>query len=176
MVKTKRKAKLKKTIQTIRVRDVNETTVGIDPGLSGGLAIIKNKQVVMCAPMPKCDDGIDARVLFQILGLYPEATAFLELVHAMPGQGVTSMFSFGKGFGRIQGVLAALNMPTVLVPPQTWKKAVLSSDYAHDDKRGTIAFIQKIYPDAEIIPGRCRVPHDGICDAIAIAHYGIGKR
>ena len=48
--------------------------------------------------------------------------AYVELVSSMPGQGVASMFSFGHSAGVIQGVLGALEIPVVMVTPQTWKK------------------------------------------------------
>jgi crossover junction endodeoxyribonuclease RuvC len=46
----------------------------------------------------------------------------LESVSAMPGQGVTGMFSFGQSFGVIKGVCAALKLPLHLVRPVKWKK------------------------------------------------------
>jgi crossover junction endodeoxyribonuclease RuvC len=48
--------------------------------------------------------------------------AVIELVHAMPGQGVTSMFTFGHACGTVFGVLAALEIPVSGITPQEWKK------------------------------------------------------
>jgi crossover junction endodeoxyribonuclease RuvC len=50
------------------------------------------------------------------------AQARLESVSAMPGQGVSSMFSFGHAVGTVWGVLGALGIPVTLVTPQSWKK------------------------------------------------------
>jgi crossover junction endodeoxyribonuclease RuvC len=51
--------------------------------------------------------------------------AVIELVHAMPGQGVCSMFSFGRAAGVADGALA-LCFPGVVeaVTPQKWQNAL----------------------------------------------------
>jgi len=48
---------------------------------------------------------------------------YLESVHAMPGQGVRSMFSFGHAVGVVTGVIGAIGLPHTLVTPQRWKKS-----------------------------------------------------
>ena len=50
----------------------------------------------------------------------------IEKVGAMPGQGVTSMFSFGRNFGQWEGVIAAYGCEVHYVTPQRWKKAMLA--------------------------------------------------
>jgi crossover junction endodeoxyribonuclease RuvC len=55
----------------------------------------------------------------------PIAHAFVEQVGAMPGQGVSSVFAFGKVFGLALGILAANFIPHTLVAPQRWKRALV---------------------------------------------------
>jgi hypothetical protein len=43
---------------------------------------------------------------------------------ALPGQGVTSMFSFGRSVGQVEGLLAGARIPVSYVTPQSWQKAV----------------------------------------------------
>jgi crossover junction endodeoxyribonuclease RuvC len=50
--------------------------------------------------------------------------AVCEWVHAMPKQGVTSVFSFGMTFGIVRGVLAAYHIPVTYVTPQSWQRAM----------------------------------------------------
>jgi crossover junction endodeoxyribonuclease RuvC len=72
-----------------------------------------------------------AALLKNIISEYPGeyVLAVLERTSAMPGQGVSSMFSMGDSFGAIRGVLAAKGIPTELISPAKWKKAMgLSSD------------------------------------------------
>jgi hypothetical protein len=45
----------------------------------------------------------------------------VENVHAMPAQGVSSTFKFGRGVGIIHGVAGALRLPITLVTPRQWK-------------------------------------------------------
>ena len=50
--------------------------------------------------------------------------AFVERVGAMPGQGVSGVFAFGKCYGIVLGILAALEIPVTLVSAAKWKKAL----------------------------------------------------
>lgn len=38
-------------------------------------------------------------------------------------------------------------------------------------KAATLAFVKQRYPTAILLPPRCRVPHEGLVDALAMAHY-----
>ena len=86
----------------------------------------------------------------------------------MPGQGVSSMFGFGVSYGILQGVIASLGIPSVLVTPQRWKKAAGLMGKPKDYAR-TLA--QRLYPAAEL----SRKKDIGRADAILIARYGITK-
>lgn len=90
----------------------------------------------------------------------------------MPGQGVTSMFHFGKSAGFIEGVLSALKIPFELVIPQKWKKTF----DLHADKTESINVCQKLFPSANLLPTpRCKKPSDGMAEALLIAEYGRRK-
>ena len=54
----------------------------------------------------------------------PYRLATVELVNAMPGQGVSSTFRFGQATGAVAGVLGALAVPVRLVTPSKWKGAL----------------------------------------------------
>lgn len=113
---------------------------GIDPGIKGALALIDSDGfAVLVQPLPtvvrdaktgkkRLDAGVFAAMMLDCKSIAEAngATLFgsLELVHAMPGQGVVSMFSMGETFGIIQGCLCALKIPTRLVTPQFWKKKI----------------------------------------------------
>lgn len=164
----------------------DEIILGIDPGLSGGIAVVTT-QGYMCAvsKLPtieivsqrKKKRELDIRPLVDYIvttlcgqkKLHPVA-CYVESVHAMPGQGVTSMFTFGMGFGMLRGMLATLDIRTIMVSPVTWKRAVLA-DSKHD-KKGTIAYCQTKYKHLSMVPPGSRKPQDGMADAICIAEYG----
>jgi crossover junction endodeoxyribonuclease RuvC len=98
--------------------------LGIDPGLKGALVWLNaDGAIAEVEDMPVVAGRVNASQLsYLILGYGPVVVAAVEQVHSMPKQGVTSAFTFGYGCGQINGVLAALGVPVVYVPPTVWKK------------------------------------------------------
>ena len=106
--------------------------IGIDPGLSGAIAIIENNTVLGIFDMPVMAEGkknkrqLNSAHLVKLLNdnisKEEEVSVVVEQVNAMPGQGVTSMFNFGQTFGAIKGICAALGLPIFFVRPSKWKK------------------------------------------------------
>ncbi len=106
--------------------------IGIDPGISGAIAILENKKVIGIFDMPVMAEGkknkrqLNSAQLVNIIKeniiTNDEVAVVVEQVNAMPGQGVTSMFNFGQTFGAIKGVCAALTLPIFFVRPAKWKK------------------------------------------------------
>lgn len=102
--------------------------IGIDPGCSGAIVVVPKNggHPIEWERMPVVKVGSNSRVngaaLAAMLRDHTEAHAYVEAVGAMPGQGVTSMFSFGHATGTVMGVLAALGIAHTLVTPQSWKK------------------------------------------------------
>ena len=90
--------------------------IGIDPGLSGAIAILENKKVLKIFDMPVMSEGkknkrqLNSAQLVNIvrenINNNEEIAVVVEQVNAMPGQGVTSMFNFGQTFGAIKGICA----------------------------------------------------------------------
>lgn len=145
--------------------------IGIDPGQTGGIAYIDHASGQSHAmPMPVMGKDIDGHELANALRGLTIDTVILEKVHAMPKQGVSSTFKFGMGFGLVIGVCEALGIPYRLVTPQAWKKTVLAG--TAKDKDAAVAFVRRAYPSIDLTPGRKRVPHDGMADAVCLAEYG----
>ena len=106
--------------------------IGIDPGLSGAIAVLENKKVLKIIDIPVMAEGkknkrqLNSAQLVNIIkeniNDNEEIAVVVEQVNAMPGQGVTSMFNFGQTFGAIKGVCVALNLPIFFVRPSKWKK------------------------------------------------------
>lgn len=152
----------------------NAAVIGIDPGLKGGIAVIPvhNARASVAYPMPLVADkkNIDWVAVGDLLRPWA-GPVYIEKVHAMPKQGVSSTFKFGAGFGGLLGVCGALKRPVALVTPQKWKKSVLSA-YEERDKAAAIDYTAKKFPGVSLTPGRTRTPQDGLADAICIAVYG----
>ena len=105
--------------------------VGIDPGVSGAISILREGKITMICDMPIMIDGtkskrqINAAELANILireNISEQDKIILESVSAMPGQGVTSMFNFGQSFGILKGICSAMHLPVYYVRPAKWKK------------------------------------------------------
>ena len=106
--------------------------IGIDPGLSGAIAVLKNNKVLNIFDIPVMSEGkknkrqLNSALLVNLLKENiekdEEVTVVIEQVNAMPGQGVTSMFNFGQTFGALKGICAALELPIFFVRPSKWKK------------------------------------------------------
>ena len=106
--------------------------IGIDPGLSGAIAVLENNKVLNIFDIPVMSEGkknkrqLNSALLVNLLkeniNKEEEVAVVIEQVNAMPGQGVTSMFNFGQTFGALKGICAALELPIFFVRPSKWKK------------------------------------------------------
>jgi crossover junction endodeoxyribonuclease RuvC len=84
----------------------------------------------------------------------------------MPNQGVSSMFTFGKSAGIIEGVLGAMNIPVTFVTPQKWIKAMS----VVGGKDGSRKRASELLP--EFASEFKRVKDNGRSDAALIALFG----
>lgn len=135
--------------------------IGIDPGKDGALAMISD---VGAASVVVFDPDIYKSALRAFPG---QARAVLEHVGAMPGQGVTSMFSFGENFGYIKGLLEAFEIPYELVRPQKWKKA-----FGISGKNQSVEVCKRLFPGVSLRrTERCKKDHDGMAEALLMAEY-----
>lgn len=149
--------------------------LGIDPGAGGALAFLNleaglldivDTPIVLVKRGQKMKREISAGMLAAIIRARKPDAAWIEKVNAMPGQGSSSMFQFGRGVGMIEGVLAALEITTHYVTPQKWQKAVEQ----RPGKDGSRERASQLFP---AYAGQfLRVKDDGRSDAALIAYYG----
>jgi hypothetical protein len=133
--------------------------IGVDPGLSGGIAFVPETGTPWAHKMPETDrDLLD--LLSDNISLHT-ATALLELVHSSPQMGVKSAFTFGEGYGRLQAVLTALRVPYERVRPQAWQKAM--GCLTKGDKNVSKRRAQELFPTL-------KVTH-ATADALLIAEF-----
>lgn len=150
--------------------------VGIDPGLTGAVAFYdtEKKELQSVHDMPTTPVELAKLVTVQLL-LYGIRYAVVEEVSAMSytdkegkkrGQGAVASFTFGEGFGVIQGVLGALDIPIVFTRPSVWK-TLLSLD--SDKNKSRVLAIQKFRSHAELFK---RKKDDGRAEAALLALFG----
>jgi len=155
------------------------TIVGIDPGLTGAVAIrfLDGHITIEDTPttqVKKAGGKIGTeylpREMANILqNLKPSTThIYIENVHSMPKQGVASTFTFGKGFGIWIGIIAAFGLPVTFATPQRWKKYIMQGTY---DKDAARIRAQQLYP--AMMPMLKLKKHIGRADALMIMHYAL---
>jgi len=150
---------------------------GIDPGAKGALVVLdEDGTVIAWLLMPMIKQGTQERVNAAAVAAFlkPYAaniTANLELVGAMPGQGVASMFSFGHSAGVVTGVLGALEIPVTLITPQKWTKHfnLGSKTKSPDQARGLAARFWPAWRELDF-----KGKGGALADAALIARYSLG--
>ena len=150
--------------------------IGIDPGLSGAVAVLTGTDSLRILDMPtmtverngKSKRQVSASELAEIIYTLKsdDCHVFVERVGAVSGQGVTSVFSFGRSFGMIEGILAAFKLPVTYVAPATWVKAVGRGQ----GKDASRARAMELFPNNQA--DFKRVKDDGRSDAALIAYWG----
>ncbi len=108
-------------------------TIGVDPGLTGAVGALRDGKFFGVYDIPTTLKGSGSvkqevdpnglKVYFTMAKAQDEGVeVLLERVSAMPGQGSSSVFSFGDTYGCCRSVIALCGLPLFLVTPATWKK------------------------------------------------------
>ena len=114
----------------------------------------------------KVKTEISPQMVSGIISSRSPTLAILEKVGAMPNQGVSSMFQFGRGVGMYEGVLAALQIPITYVTPQAWQKEM----NVRGGKDGSRARAAELYPAYASLFAKKK--DDGRADAALMAFWG----
>lgn len=142
--------------------------IGIDPGQSGGIAVLGANQsgIPLCYGLDTTEKDI-RDVLWPLQPFMKgsendsRSFALIERVHSMPKQGVASSFKFGQNYGFLRGCLISLGIPFEEVTPQKWQKAM--GCLTKGDKNVSKAKCQQLFPSI-------KVTH-AIADALLIAEF-----
>ena len=165
-------------------------SIGVDIGVKGGLAAISECYTasVIMPIFPGVKGGSKSKIniretmawIKRAIETYQAQSkasdkdkvfVTMESVHAMPGQGVSSMFSFGETYGLLQAMTICCGCTLQLVTPQAWKAPILAG--TPKDKTAAIQHVDRVYPTLNIYTGPRKVSyHDGVADAVCLAEYG----
>lgn len=151
--------------------------VGIDPGMKGGLSMLISAngrtRISECWPMPESISNLVS--LFNYFKTC-KVTVIIEKAQPMPKQGSVSGFSYGVGYGKMLGIMAAMKIPYHEIRPAVWKKEILAGEPDKKDKKVSIRVCERIFPEASLLAtDRSKVPSDGMAEACLIADYGRRK-
>ena len=147
--------------------------IGIDPGKKGCLCLLSQDKQIEFFDWPKDGNVIDYyRRINKAICELPVELCVLEKVHAMPKQGVSSMFTFGTNFGMWQGWIIGWQIPCVQVAPQTWMKGLISKADGTNTKHQVSNAAQRMFPNAQLT-GPMGGYKDGRGDALLMAYYAM---
>ena len=138
------------------------TTIGIDPGINGGISWIDSTGGIAVEKMP--DTILDLWELIHSIKVNDgnAVKAYLETVHSSPQMGVKSAFTFGNGYGHLEMALTAAGIPFERVRPQVWQKEM--GCLTKGDKNVSKRKAQELFP--------CTKVTHAIADSMLIAAYG----
>jgi len=105
--------------------------LGVDPGVSGGLAIVEITDeavpvLIECVDIPVVGTGakerVDVAAIRNFIDQHKPIHALIERAQAMPKQGASSGFKYGRAVGAIEAAITLCSIPIEIVEPSAWKR------------------------------------------------------
>lgn len=152
--------------------------LGVDPGFSGGCAILSmGGEILYAGIMPLVAKVLDFVSMSELIERFQVTHCFLEKAQSFPKQGVVSSFNYGKHFGHLEATVAMLKIPYTLVSPSVWTRDLHQGiDAFLPAKEKSLLAVRRLYPTFDLRKSaRCKNPHEGMMDSILIAAYGLRK-
>lgn len=148
---------------------------GVDPGRTGGLALISPGNVPKVWEMPKSEErGCDIMAVWDILSQWPSpVVAALEWNTSRPGEVPDFAFRFGLQTGQLHALLFAKGFQVKLLAPNKWKGRLGLPGKTDDpgSLQGAALWDRTYPPYKSLIRGPKGGIHDGPLDALLIALY-----
>lgn len=148
--------------------------IGIDPGKKGGLSVINSEGTVLYSEEMLLTPGnkeLNSKLMHEVLSsmlqIAKSGFCVIEKSQAMPGQGVTSMFNYGRGYGELIAVLKILKVPYEETHPVKWKKGF---SLMKKDKNFSIDKAMQLFPEQSFETPRGR-KMDGKAESLLMAEY-----
>lgn len=145
--------------------------VGVDPGVSGALALHVDGKLASLEDMPVFNGGVDGARVAEILrnNMAPDCV-FIEVSHAMPFNGRIASFSLGMNTGIVIGVVQSLSHPLFRITPGKWKSKM---GVTKMDKNGIRGIVREMYPDWHSC--FARVKDHNRAEAVLISRFGVSQ-
>lgn len=153
--------------------------LGIDPGLTGAMALLCGDKELQVIAMPTEENQFGkgeqlclSAIVDMIIAWRP-TVAVMEIQHVIRGQGISSSGKTMRGFGELRGILAGMGIPVTFVRAVEWQKT-MHKGHTHlkDTGERSIAAVRNIWPGISLRPNsRCRVDSHGMADAALIGKW-----
>lgn len=151
--------------------------LGLDPGLSGAAAIVaavsdSRPKFIDVIDIPTAGEKAKRRVdvwpLIDFIAKHKPDRAVIERAQAMPDQGSSSGFIYGRAVGAIETVVLGMSIPLDIIESTAWKKFhnLIKTDKENSRQRALLRF-----PEAGPLIAR-KMDHNR-SEAILMAEYGL---
>jgi crossover junction endodeoxyribonuclease RuvC len=160
------------------------TVVGIDPGVTGAIAVLRDRHFLAVHDMPVITSSAGKRLpcAHSVAGLLRDAKpdlVVIEQVNSRPAidpktrkprkMGTQSMFNFGRGLGLVESAALIEQLRVCYVAPAAWKRKA-SLINTHKDTARLLA--RELWSEAQ--DELRRKKDHGRADALLIARFGHG--
>jgi crossover junction endodeoxyribonuclease RuvC len=155
--------------------------IGIDPGKTGGIAVLSTEARPRTFVMPVIMHGArhvldvpEIRGLLSRFNAEGKTHVFIEKQQPLPAKmgGGAANYQRGYGLGVLEATCHGLWLPYDLIAPIRWQRAILADIPGEDTKQRALVAVKRLYPRVELVPPKKRKPHEGIVDALLLAEYG----
>jgi hypothetical protein len=152
--------------------------IGIDNGLNGALCAMRNSKILEKIVMPTISisdkkTDYDIQRIVEFIKKFEEPFIVIEKAQALPGPGNVQMFSLGRGYGIMTGIVAALGYQYQIVHPKTWQTKLFRDVDKSDTKKASVYVAKRLFPKEDFrATERSKKDHDGLTDSALLAYYG----
>lgn len=158
--------------------------VGVDPGLSGGLAAVQRiatggilfrEAIDVPVVGEAAKRRIDVAGVLGFLQRHQPDQALIERAQAMPDQGASSGFIYGRAVGALEACIVGMQIPITIIESTAWKKAHAISRNGREMTTAQVKEMSRqraiqLFPSTDAF---ARKADHGRAEAALIAWYGL---
>lgn len=164
--------------------------IGIDPGLSGAMSVLAYKEgvysVLECKPLPLTEtlsgkDQLDIKEFSSFLKQWPDAALIAAEQQGPRNEDrVSSVFTLGRFYGRLETCICLASLPAIFPSPQSWKKVIFTGTGVtlgktrQEQKASAISLVKTRFPDLSLRRTKLsRTDCDGMAESVCLALYAL---
>lgn len=148
---------------------VERLTIGIDPGVGGAYCCLKESGHLLSVEKWTSREAFKDFVERMRSNFSDDIFVWIESVHAMPRQGVSTTWTFAQNYGEYLGLIEGMGLPSKKVLPQHWQALywfpVMEKQWEH--KKNLRLRAKLMFPGFKWT--------NATADAALIAQYGVYK-
>lgn len=151
--------------------------VGVDPGLQGALAVLRDGAEPLTMKMPLTKrDGSQVPCVRQLIATLSSWQEDHRLICAIEApfliRSQRGNLTIGKSWGLVMAAFHILDLPLEIVDPKDWQGIVLDGIIGTDPKVRAAEYVARTFPQANLrVQKKSAKDHDGIIDALCIADW-----